>query len=530
MLLKILKNIFLFLIAILFICPIVSLVSILFTDAATSPWIISRLFPEYIFNTIILMVGVGIITFIFGVIPAWLITFFSFPGRKILEVVLFFPISIPGYISAFIYANTLEFSGPVQTLLREIFHWSKNDYWFPEIKSLGSGMLVMGFSLYPYVYILVRSNLKKLSNSVTISSTFGYSPLHNLFAIIIPSARPSIIAGLSLVLMEVITDFGSSQFLAIDTFTTGIYRTWFLLYDKYLATVLAIIGLLFILVLTILEKKFQKRGDSCLSLNVNLDYHSKREIKSITHLIFTYTMCILPVLIGFIIPIIPLIYWTIEKSFHIYDFRFYATLINSITISSMTALISIILAIIIGYVAQKDKIMRYLAHIISMGYSVPNIIIAISIMIFLGQVSLVISNYITKVYLVGTVIALIYSYIFCFFAISFKAVESGLKKVSKEIEWTASTMGYGPISTCVNIHVPLIRKSILAGFLLVFIDTLKELTITLIIRPFNFETLSTRIYELVSDERYKEAAPFALIIIVIGLVAAVLLSNFDDEK
>lgn len=259
MFLRVFKNIFLFLVSILFVCPILSLISILFTDSANSEWVISTLFPEYILSTLILMVGVGGISFIFGVIPAWLTTFFSFPGSKIFEIALFFPISIPGYIVAFVYVNTLEFSGPVQSLLRDILDWSKGDYWFPEIKSLGGGILVMGFSLYPYVYMLVRSSLKNVSNSVTIASTLGFSSLKSLFSVIIPSIRPSIIAGLSLVLMEVITDFGTPQFLAIDTFTTGIYRTWFLLHDKYSTTVLAVAELIFVATLIAIEKKLQKK-------------------------------------------------------------------------------------------------------------------------------------------------------------------------------------------------------------------------------------------------------------------------------
>ncbi len=259
MFLRVFKNIFLFLVSILFVCPILSLISILFTESANSEWVISTLFPEYILSTLILMIGVGGISFIFGVIPAWLTTFFSFPGSKIFEIALFFPISIPGYIVAFVYVNTLEFSGPVQSLLRDILDWSKGDYWFPEIKSLGGGILVMGFSLYPYVYMLVRSSLKNVSNSVTIASTLGFSSLKSLFSVIIPSIRPSIIAGLSLVLMEVITDFGTPQFLAIDTFTTGIYRTWFLLHDKYSTTVLAVAELIFVATLIAIEKKLQKK-------------------------------------------------------------------------------------------------------------------------------------------------------------------------------------------------------------------------------------------------------------------------------
>lgn len=530
MFLRILKNIFLFLVSILFVCPILSLISILFTESANSGWVISTLFPEYILNTLILMIGVGSISFIFGVIPAWLTTFFSFPGSRIFEVALFFPISIPGYIISFVYVNALEFSGPIQSWLRETLEWSKGDYWFPEIKSLSGGILVMGFSLYPYVYILVRSSLRNVSNSVTIASTLGFSSLQSLFSVIVPSIRPSIIAGLSLVLMEVITDFGTPQFLAIDTFTTGVYRTWFLLHDKYSATVLAAAELVFIATLITIEKILQKKGISYSSINTNADYHNKRNINGTTQLIFAYTMCVLPILIGFALPIVPLIYWSIEKGFFIYEARFYNTIANSISLSVITALISISIAIMIGYAARKNKVINNIARIISWGYAIPNAIIAISIIIFLSKISSFATQYIVEMSLIGTIGALIYSYLFRFFAISFKAVESGLKKTPNEIEWTAYTMGHGPISTCLNIHIPLIKKSIMSGFLLVFMDTIKELTATLIIRPFNFETISTRIYELVSDERYREAAPFSLMIVIIGLISTIILFKLDYEN
>ncbi|OEY87032.1 iron transporter permease [Wolbachia pipientis] len=524
---KIFTSVLLLLISILFICPILSLISILFIDSASSQWVVSTLLPEYILNTLILIIGVCSISFIFGVIPAWLTTFFSFPGSTILEVALLFPISIPGYIISFVYVNTLEFPGPIQSLLREIFQWNKNDYWFPEIKSLGGAIIVMGFSLYPYVYMLVRANLKNISNSVTIAATLGYSSLRSLFFVIIPSIRSSIVAGLFLVLMETITDFGTSKFLSIDTFSIGIYRSWFLLHDKYSATVLAVIESTFIAVLIILEKSARKNTTCCSIISCNADYHSKRSINNILALMCTYTTCILPVLIGFVFPIIPLIYWSIENG--LYDTRFYSIIANSISLSCITALISVILAVIIAYVARKNKVVNYLACIISIGYAIPSIIIAISILLFLSNISSIVTTYMVEISLIGTVVALIYSYLFRFFAISFNAIECGFKKVPDEIELASHTMGHGSISTCVNIHIPLIKKSILSGFLLVFMDTIKELTATLILRPFNFETASTRIYELVSDERYREAASFSLIIVAIGLISTIILLKLDNQ-
>lgn len=278
--------------------------------------------------------------------------------------------------------------------------------------------------------MLVRSSLKSVSNSVTIASTLGFSSLQSLFSVIIPSIRPSIIAGLSLVLMEVITDFGTPQFLAIDTFTTGIYRTWFLLHDKY-STVLAVAELIFVATLIVIEKKLQNREISYSSINTNADYHNKRSINGSISLIFSYLMCLLPILIAFILPMIPLIYWSIEKGFFIYEARFYNIITNSISLSFITALISISIAIIIGYTARKNKVINNIARLISLGYAIPNAIIAISIIMFLSRISSFITQYIVEISLVGTIGALVYSYLFRFFCYIFQGDRVGTQKNTK---------------------------------------------------------------------------------------------------
>ncbi len=531
MFIKLFKKIFLCLIIILFICPIISLVSILFTEHQSAKWATHTLLFEYILNTIILMVGVGAIAFVFGVISSWFITFFSFPGRKFFEVALFLPIAIPGYIVSFVYTNMFEYSGPVQSLLREIFNWHKNDYWFPEIRSLGGGILILGFTLFSYVYILTRSSFISLSNSITVASTLEQSPFKIFISVALPAARPAITASILLILMEVIADLGTSQILAIDTLTTGVYRTWFLLHDKYSATILSIIELSIIVLLVIIERTSSNTQKLYLPITTNSDYHHKWNLNHKIFLALIYTICALPILIGFILPIIPLIYWTAQRaSFFINDSKFYITIINSVGIASVAGAMLVIISIIISYTARHSKATYHIARFVSMGYAIPNAIVAIGILIFLGKLSNLISNYITEVTLIGTIGALLYSYIFRFFAISFKTIETGLSKIPNEIDWTSYTIGHGPIATCINIHTPLIKKSVLFSFLLVFIDIMQELTATLIIRPFNFETLTTRMYELICDERYMDAAPLAMIIVLIGLASVMILFKLSNNS
>lgn len=528
---KLLQKVFLFLVISLFACPLVSLISILFTEQQSAKWAIHTLLFEYTTNTIILMTGVGIISFIFGVISSWFVTFFSFPGRKFFEIFLFLPISIPGYIVSFVYTNVLEYSGPIQSLLREIFHLQKNDYWFPEIRSLGGGILILGFTLFSYVYILARSSFTSLNNSVTVASTLGQSPFKIFTSIALPAARPAIIAGILLIFMEVIADFGTSQILAISTLTTGVYRTWFLLHDRYSATILSIIALSIIMLFVIAEKVSNNKQKLYSSIIINSDYQRRWNVDNKILLASIYFICVLPILIGFIFPIIPLIYWTVQRiSFFINDLKFYIAIINSIGVALVAGAILVIISLTIAYTARYSKITYYIARIISMGYAIPSAIVAVAILTFLGKLSSFISRYTVEIALIGTIGALLYSYIFRFFAISFKTIETGLSKIPNEIDWASYTMGYSPTATCINVHIPLIKRSILFSFLLAFIDIIQELTATLIIRPFNFETLTTRMYELICDERYMDAAPLAIVIVLIGLMSVTVLLKLSNTN
>ncbi|KJV69551.1 ABC transporter permease [Candidatus Neoehrlichia procyonis] len=525
------KNLFIFTLTVLFTLPIFSLISIVFTKSEKLN-IFTTLLPEYTVNTIVLMIGVGIIVLIIGVMSAWFITYYSFPGRRFFEVALFLPLSIPGYIVAYVYVNIFGFAGPVQSFLRALLHCNKGDYYFPDVKSIYWGIIIIGFNLYPYVYMLTRTAFIMIRSTVAVATTLCDSRSKILISIVIPAVRPTIVAGIALVLMEVVSDFGTPQFLTINTFTTGIYRHWFLLHDKYSACILAIIALCFVFLLIIVEKFVRKDEASYTTIKMNTGYCHRWNVNNIASIILIYLICLLPVFIGFILPVLPLIYWTIERLHMLVDnARFYIIVFNSISIALMTSIITVTISIAVSYITRNNKFLSYLIRFIAMGYAIPNTIIAISIMVLLGKISQIISSYFFNITLIGTIIGLLYSYTFRFFAGALGPIESGFSKIPKEIDWSSSLMGHGVISTCFNVHIPMLKKSILVGFLLVFIDTIKELSATLVIRPFNFETMATCIYELVSDERYMDAAPYALTIVIVGLICVMVLCKiFQHDK
>ncbi|WP_410515195.1 ABC transporter permease [Anaplasma phagocytophilum] len=531
-LLRFSRNLFFAALAVLFALPIFSLVMVFLTEnIGNGIGLLSTLLPEYTFNTIVLMIGAGAVVLFVGVMSAWFITYYSFPGRRVFEVALFLPLSIPGYIVAYVYVNTFGFAGPVQSTLREVFGWGKGDYYFPDVKSLFFCVLIIGFNLYPYVYMLARTAFIAIRNSVAVATTLCCSRYKILLSVVIPAVWPSVVAGIFLVLMEVVADFGTPQFLTINTFTTGIYRHWFLLHDKYSACLLALIAISLMFCLIAVEKWLRREDASYSTIKMNTNYCHRWHFNSKWVLAFIYLVCTLTVFMGFILPIVPLICWTFERVSQTNWHEFFIALTNSVGISAAAALIVVTISIIMACFARERGGLTYVVRFLSMGYAIPSTITAVGIVILLGEVSRFINDHFFGIALIGTVVGLLYAYTFRFLAASVGPIESGFNKIPREVDWSARLMGHGAVHTCVNVHIPMLKKSILVGFLLVFIDSIKELSATLIIRPFNFETLSTRIYELVGDERQMDAAPYALAIVFLGFIAVIILFQiFQYDK
>lgn len=523
------KTIILF-IAILLMFPIMILSAYMFHDTDFT-WLYGIINHRYLLNTILLAVFVGIITSILGVTSAICVTLFEFPGRRIFQALLFLPLAFPSYITAFIYGYLLEFAGPVQTFLRT----NIGIHNFPNIHSLSGVIFVMSIAFYPYIYVLVRANLVSLSGLINTAQMMGKSKREILFEVVIPISKMAIISGVSLVIMEVIADFGTPQFFAVDTFTTGIYRTWFLLNDYPTAARLTCIILVLVFVILFIERRARQ----------NKVYHGfindsgllrRWKINSTSSKISIYTFCCIIPLIGFIIPTALLIHWSIEAS-HLIDLRVISFIANSIEIALVASCIIVTISMLFVYCIRKKHPLSSIIRIASMGYAVPSSVIAVGIVVFLAMISKYINmftyNYFhikINIMLVGTMFSLLYAYTVRFLSISMGAMESGFNKVPREIDWTSHMLGYNIWRTCFSIHIPMLFKSIMAAFLLIFIDVIKELSATLIVRPFNFETITTRTYDLIMDERYREAAFPALIITSICMLSIFLIVRFLDDK
>ncbi len=486
---------------------------------------------RYLTNTAILAVGVSVGTGMIGVATAWLVVTCQFPGRRLWEWMLLLPMAIPAYLLAYTYTEFLEFYGPVQSGLRGWFGWEYGDYWFPAVRSPLGAILMLSLVLYPYVYLLCRvAFLEQSVCTLEASRVLGRSPWRSFWEVALPLARPAIATGLALVLMETLSDFGTVQFFGVDTFTTGIYRTWFGMGDRVAAAQLAAVLLGFSLLLLTLER--YSRGRSryyaahCYRPFATYRLRGWRSGAAIG-------VCCLPLVLGFLLPAGLLLDLTIQNPETLWDDRFRLFASHSAILSSITALLGVILATLMAYGVrlQPSWLIRLGTRLASMGYAIPGSVVAIGVLVPLGITDNAIDAWMrqylgisTGLLLSGTVAALVFAYLVRFLAISFGTVESSLGKIEPHLDDASHSLGATASRTLWRIHVPMMRSGLLTAAMLVFVDVMKELPATLIVRPFNFDTLAVRVYNLASDERLAEAAGPALAIVVVGLLPTLLLS------
>ncbi|CAA7613987.1 Binding-protein-dependent transporter inner membrane component [Magnetospirillum sp. LM-5] len=478
---------------------------------------------DYIVNSLWLMVGVGAGVTFGGVGVAWLVTMCRFPGSRMLEWALLLPMAMPAYVVAYTYTGLLDYAGPVQSGLRAVFGWSSaRDYWFPEIRSLGGAIWVMTMVLYPYVYMLARAAFLEQSVCVLEASrTLGRSPWRAFREVALPLARPAIAAGVALALMETLNDFGTVHYFAVDTFTTGIYRTWLGLGQPAVAAQLGAVLMVFVLGLVLVERMSRGAGRThhTTSRWRTLPRFRLKGLRALAAQIF----CCAPLLLGFLVPAATLAAWSWEVGAdQVFAADFAGLVTNSFILAAVAAGAAVLVAVVLGYAQRLDPSGLNLGavRLASLGYAVPGSVIAVGTLVALGFV-----NQVVGLMLIGSVAALVYAYLVRFLAVSFNAVEASLGKVTASIEAASRTLGKGPFATLWRVHVPIIRGSLLSAALLVFVDVMKELPATLIMRPFNFDTLAVRAFSLASDERLADAAAPALAIVLVGLVPVIGLSR-----
>ncbi len=488
---------------------------------------------DYVRNSLWLVLGVTLGTLIGGVGTAWLTSMCRFPGRGLFEWALLLPMAMPAYIIAYTYTGLLDFAGPVRTTLRELTGWGYGDYWFPEIRSLPGAAAMLSLVLYPYVYLLARAAFLSQSLCVLdVSRTLGNGPWRTFFTVALPLARPAIVAGLSLALMETLADYGTVQYFGVPTFTTGIFRTWFGLGNPPAAAQLStlLLGLVFVLIL--LERWSRRHARY---------HHTSQREQAIRRLWLrgwpaagAFVFCLLALLLGFVLPAGQLAFWALTISDATYDAAFLRLVAHSLALAAGTSALALLLALLLGYGRRlhPSRPVKGAVRVAALGYAVPGTVIAVGVIIPFAWFDNTLDawmratlNVSTGLLLSGTLTALVFAYLVRFLAVSLQTVESGLGKIRPSMDDAGRSMGYRPGEVLRRVHIPMLRGSLLTALLLVFVDVLKELPATLILRPFNFNTLAVRAFELASDERLADSAPAALTIVLTGLLPVLLLSR-----
>ncbi len=514
--------------------PVLVIAAFVFVPAGDT-WrhLAATVLPDYVTNSLLLMLGVTIGTLIGGVGTAWLTSMCQFPGRGVFEWALLLPMAMPAYIIAYTYTGMLDYAGPVQTGLRGLTGWGHGDYWFPEVRSLSGAALMLSLVLYPYVYLLTRAAFLSQSLCVLdVSRTLGNGPWRTFWRVALPLARPAIAAGLSLALMETLADYGTVQYFGVQTFTTGIFRTWYGLGDPAGAAQLAALLLGFVLVLIVLERSSRRhaRYHHTSQRHQAIRRHRLRS----TRAGLAFAFCSLPLLFGFLIPAGQLAAWALTISHTAYDARFLTLVTNSLGLAAAAALLALVFALLLGYGKRlhPSRPVTAAVRLAGLGYAVPGTVVAIGVIIPFAWLDNTVDAWLrtsigvsSGLLLSGTLAALLFAYLVRFLAVSLQTVESGLGKCRPAMDEAARSLGLGPGQVLWRIHVPLLKGSLLTALLLVFVDVLKELPATLILRPFNFNTLAVRAFELASDERLADSAPAALTIVLAGLLPVVLLSR-----
>ena len=524
-----------FVVALLAGLPVASVGLNLFVGGTSETWthLAQTVLPEYVANSLWMCLGVGLGVGLLGVATAWLTSMHEFPGRRIFEWAMVLPLAMPAYVMAYVYTDFLQFVGPVQTTLREWFGWEHGDYWFPDIRTLPGAILMFVCVLYPYVYLLVRTAfLERASGMLEAARTLGMGPWRAFFAVSLPLARPAIVAGVALALMETLADYGTVAYFAVNTFTTGIYRAWFSLGDRVAAAQLAAMLLGFVLFLLMAERvsRGRARYHNTTGRNRPMAGAHLTGIKAVLAVL----VCSLPLILGFILPAVLLLKMALTEGDAQFGERFFVLSRNSFVLAGTTAAIGVLLALLMAYGARLSKtaLANGLNRMVGLGYAVPGAVIAVGVLIPVTRLDNWLAGQWAEWFghnpgllLTGGIAALIYAYLVRFLAVALHTVESSLGKITPSMDDAARSLGLGQGETLRRVHAPILRGSLLTAGLLVFVDVMKELPATLVMRPFNFDTLATQTYTLASDERLAEASTAALAIVAVGLLPLIALSR-----
>ena len=526
-------------IAVLVICPVLSVIWIAFHPTENIwPHLIATTLPRYLSNTLGLMAAVAILSACVGTGAAWLMTMYRFPGSRWLVWALLLPLAIPAYVGAYALVDFLEYAGPLQTVLRDIFGWQDSrDYWFPQIRSRGGAILVLSAALYPYIYLLARAAFREHSStSYEVAQALGAGPISRFFRVGLPLARPAIAAGTAVVMMETLADFGTVEYFAVQTLTTGIFTTWLEAGNAGGAAQIAGVILMLILMLIGFEKASRRR---------HRYFNASRQTRPTQAVYLTgwpgwlaFVLCVIPFAVGFILPVAVIVSHALSET----DIWLSADLIraslNTILVGGSAALVTVTAALFMVYGVRLTgrTLPGLLLPVTTIGYAAPGAVLAVGILLPLAYLDhrladgiLALTGYDPGLLLTGTAVALIYALAVRFFAIAQGAADAALGRVSPSLPMAARSLGRSSGGVLREIYFPMIRGSAATALLLVFVDCTKELPATLLLRPFNFNTLSTQVYEQASLENIQDASPAALMIILVGMLAVLIMARSSKQ-
>lgn len=520
--------------------PLIAIFVIALTGG-TNGWqhLIANVLPRSGAQTLLLLIMTGAFTTITGVTAAWLVTMFDFPFRRLLSFALVLPLAIPSYLAAYAFGEFLDFAGPVQSGLRALFGYQTiRDYWFPDIRSLGGAVLVLGSVLYPYIYLSTRAAFGLQGRfAADAARTLGVGPLRLFLSVQLPMARPAIIIGLALVMMETLNDIGAVEYLGVHTLTFTIYETWLNRGNLAGATQIAACLVLIVGALIVIERRARRRQRFAAGKATAMHQRSARVPLSPARGWLATLVCALPFLSGFVVPVLVLGSYALKRLNGLADPKLLKALLHSLEVSLPVAVITLFGGFLLAY-AQRERPSwptRFAVRVGSLGYGIPGTVLAIGVLLPLAGLDNAVDGIMrghlgisTGLLLSGTAFAIIYAHSVRFMTLAEGTVDAGFQKLSPHLDMASRTLGRTRLQTLVGVLLPNIRPAAITASLLVFIESLKELPATIMLRPFNFNTLSTMVYENASRSRVQDAALPALVIIAAGLVPVILVSHSLD--
>jgi len=500
--------------------------------ASDWPHLVRNVLPRAFSDTAIVMAGVGALTFVIGTGTAWLVTMYQFAGRATVDRLLVVPLAMPTYITAYCYVELLDYTGPAQSALRTMFGWSRaQDYWFPEVRSLPGAVCIIAFVLYPYVYLTARASFVQQSVcALEVARTLGRTPSGVFWSVALPLARPAIAAGVALALMECLNDLGAMQHLGIQTLSVAIYATWQQRGSLVGAAQIAAVMLLVVIVLFLIE--LSARGSGRFNHTTGRYRPVPFEVLGGWRAAAALGLCAAPFVLGFLLPCLVLLRHAVAHASDAIAVGFLKAAWNSVSLSALSAAVAVAVALVLTFAGRvaANGFNRPAIALASLGYALPGTVLAIGVIIPFAAFD----NWIdarlrsafglsTGLLLSGSIAALTFAYTVRFLSVALGSIDAGMQRISPNLDAAARALGLRPLAALARVHIPLLLPALGAAALLVFVDAMKELPATLLMRPFNFETLATQVYNSAALERFEQAALGALAIVAVGLIPVLLL-------